>query len=200
MHQMILLFVGVLVTVIGALPFGLVNLSVVDISLKQSRKLAMQIAHGAALVEVLYGVVAILAGAIISEFIQKNLFLNYSLIGILVIGSIVFILRKKEKNTKRFSVFSSFLKGVFLNLISFQVFLYWSIATAFLYARNILDTRFLSIMIFAVGIWLGKILVLWIYAFLSTRIISKSVIISKHLNRIIGGILMIIAVYQFFSL
>ena len=52
MNQLILLLVGVFVTIIGALPFGLVNLSVVDVTLKQGRKPAMQVAYGAAWVEV----------------------------------------------------------------------------------------------------------------------------------------------------
>ena len=65
MHQLILLLLGIWVTIIGALPFGLVNLSVVDVSLKHGRRLAMLIAHGAALVEVLFGVGAMFTGGVL---------------------------------------------------------------------------------------------------------------------------------------
>ena len=200
MHQLILLFLGILVTIIGALPFGIVNPSVVDVSIQHGRRLAMQIAYGAALVEVLFGVGAMFAGGVLHDYIQGNLIVNYSIIGVLVIGSFVFLFRQKKKKATRFSTYSGFVKGVFLNLISFQVFLFWLIAIAFLHARNLLDTRFVSILIFAMGIWLGKFFVLWIYAYLSTRIISKSGLLSHHINQIIGGVLFLIAVFQVFTL
>jgi len=200
MHPLILLFLGIWVTVIGALPFGLVNLSVVDVSLQHGSKRAMPIAHGAALVEVLFGVGAMLTGGMLRDFIQGNSIVNYVIIGVLVAGSLVFLFHKKKEKKTQHSTYSGFVKGVFMNLISFQVFLYWLIAIAFLHSRNLLDTGFISILIFSLGIWLGKFLVLWIYAYLSTRIISKSGILSYHINRIIGGILLLIAVYQVFNL
>lgn len=199
MHQLVLLFTAILATMLGALPFGLVNLSVLDVSLQNGRKNAMQIAHGAAMVEVLFGITSILVGKTVSGFIQGNVVLEYLIIAIILFAGLLFLLRKKGGNTTVNSGFSGFLKGVFLNLISIQVFMYWLIAITFLYSKNLLDSQYLSILIFALGIWLGKMIVLWTYSILSERIVSKSALLSRNINQIIGGILIFIATIQLFN-
>lgn len=186
---------GALIAIIGALPFGLVNLTVLDTSYKQSKSKAIMIAHGAALIEVLFGIVALLVGGYILHFTKESLLARFIIVLIPGIAGIVFFLRKdlKIKESKRKG--SDFLKGVILNLISIQVLMYWFIAVAFLTAKQLIIEPHMFIY-FSLGIWFGKMFVLWLYARLSGVIFARASSLAPNMNRIIGGVLMITAAIQ----
>ena len=190
------LFIGFVACTVGALPFGIVNLTVLDETLRKGSRTALNIAHGAAIVEVLFGLAAILAGGIIEAYINDNAFINYFILGLFIVAGIVFFFNKKRIDFPDKSHFTGFLKGVFLNLISIQVFLFWIIAIAFLSTKDLGPTDSVSILIFLIGIWSGKMMVLWSYAILSKNIIAKSQKLSNNMNRIIGLILFSVAIIQ----
>ncbi len=194
------LILGSIAAVIGALPFGLVNLSVLRITIEEGQTPAINTARGAALVEVIYGIIAFTLGSYLSKIIGEVSFVNYIIIAISFAVGIVFLLKRRQIKSEKESHISGFVKGIFLNLISLQVFLFWIFATAFLISRQLMDSSFISIVIFAVGIWIGKMTVLWIYSLLSKKIVSKSQLISNNMNRIIGVIMLIIGIIQIFKL
>lgn len=193
--------IGFIASIIGALPFGLVNLTVLDVANKRGNRIAMNISHGAAVVEVLFALVAILAGSLIQQFINENIIIHYLIIAILFITGSLFIIKKRkalmrEDNSGTYG----FFKGVALNMVSFQVFLFWLIAITFLSSRQILEFNFIAISIFILGIWIGKMAVLYFYILLSNKIISKSRILSNNIDKIIGLVLFIIAAIQVIKL
>ena len=51
----IVLLIGITTSIVGAVPFGLVNLTVLNVSLEQGNRAALRIAHGASFIEVLFG-------------------------------------------------------------------------------------------------------------------------------------------------
>jgi threonine/homoserine/homoserine lactone efflux protein len=135
---LIILFLGMGAAIVGALPFGLVNLTVLNVTFERGNRAAIKIAHGAALVEVVFGLTALFAGGMLARHIEGNAIVSYTTAGVLIIG------------------------GVF----------------------------------FVSGIWLGKMAVLWMYMNLSNRILSRSRIISKNINTIIGIMLFGLAFVQ----
>jgi len=192
----ILLFIGIITTMIGALPFGLVNLTILNVTFEQGNRPALNIAYGASLVEVLFGLTAILAGGLLSEYIEGNLIISYFIVAVLFAGGLFFIFRKQGAGSSRDTGYSGFFKGIFLNLVSLQVFLFWILAIAFISSRHLLHYDFLSILVFVSGIWFGKMLVLLLYIKFSKKIISSSGIISKNINTIIGIVLFGVAFIQ----
>jgi hypothetical protein len=115
---------------------------------------------------------------------------------VLILGGIFFILKKQSKSDPRETGSSGFFKGILLNLVSIQVFLFWILAIAFLSSRELLQYDLVSILLFVSGTWLGKMAVLWLYMNLSNKILSSSRIISKNINTIIGIVLFGIAFFQ----
>lgn len=105
---------AILVTIVGALPFGLVNLTVLDVSYRDGNRNAMRIANGAAWVEVLFGLIALLAGSLISQNIEKNLVIKYLVLMIPAIVGIIFLFKKKfpsgQQKDKQHGLFS---RGIF---------------------------------------------------------------------------------------
>ena len=195
-NQITILITGAAVAILGALPFGLVNLTVLDVSMKRGSRHALSIAHGAALIEVFYGLIAIFTGSIVRKYIDGNIIINCFIILVLVVSGLFFLLKKQRSNSSGESGYLGFLKGALLNLISIQVFLFWLIALAYLSSRQLIQYDILSVLIFLSGIWIGKMTVLFLYMLLSKKIVSHSQILSKNINRIIGFILFGVAVFQ----
>ena len=195
------LIIGFIISVIGALPFGLVNLTVLNVAYKKGNSMAMNISHGAAIVEVLFGLIAILTGNLIHQFINENIVINYFIIAVLSISGLLFIIkRRKEMKEENRSKTYGFFKGVLLNMVSFQVLLFWLIAITFLSSRQIIEFNIIAILTFIMGIWIGKMAVLCFYILLSHKIISRSRILSKNIDKMIGIVLFIIAAIQIVQL
>ncbi len=191
-----LLVLGMGAAIVGGLPFGLVNLTVLNVTFERGNSAAIKIAHGAALVEVVFGLTALLTGGMLASYIEGNVIISYSTAAVLIIGGVFFILKKQRSSNSRVTGYSGFLNGILLNLVSMQVLLFWILAIAFLSSRELLQYDILSILLFVSGIWLGKMAVLWMYINLSNRILSRSRIISKNINTIIGIVLFGIAFIQ----
>jgi threonine/homoserine/homoserine lactone efflux protein len=196
LNQLTHLGFGFFVSVIGALPFGLVNLSVLDAANRMNNRVALSISHGAAIVEVLFGLIAIYAGSIIHQFISENSIINYISIAVLGLAGIIFLAKRRNIKSPGQSKSSGFFKGALLNIISFQVLIFWLVAVAFLSSKQIMDYHFTTILVFVIGIWIGKMTVLWLYIQLSNKIVSKSKIMSNNMDRILGFILFVIALIQ----
>ncbi|TFH39129.1 MAG: hypothetical protein E4G95_01920 [Bacteroidia bacterium] len=185
-------------TIIGALPFGLVNLSVLDTSYYQGSRMAIKIAHGAAIVEIFFGLSALFAGNFVLEFTDGSWFARFMEVVIPAIIGVVFFLKGKKTKKLPTEGRSGFLKGVFLNLISIQVLMYWLFVITYLNAKQVaIEPRLY--LFFGIGIWTGKMLVLYLYAKLSTLILARSKTIAYNMNRIIGSVLLITALIQFFK-
>lgn len=195
-NQFTILITGATVAILGALPFGLVNLTVLDVSLKRGNRYALSIAHGAALIEVFYGLIAIFAGGLVKKYIDGNIIINYFIILVLIVSGLFFLVKKQKSHSSGESGYLGFLKGALLNLISLQVFLFWMIALAYLSSKQLVQYDILSVLIFLSGIWIGKMTVLFLYMLLSKKIISHSQILSKNINRVIGFILFGVAILQ----
>ncbi len=61
-NSILFLLIGALATTIGAVPFGLANLSVVDVAIKANIRKSMSVAFGAAIIEIVFALTALLAG------------------------------------------------------------------------------------------------------------------------------------------
>jgi threonine/homoserine/homoserine lactone efflux protein len=200
MNYLLMILLGMGAAILGALPFGLVNLTVLNVTFERGNRAALKIAHGAALVEVAFGLTALFAGGLLTRYLEGNVIVAYSTAAVLIIGGIYFVLKKQRNSDNAERDASGFFRGIMLNLISIQVFLFWILAIAFLSSRELLQYDILSILLFVSGIWLGKMAVLWMYMNLSNRILSRSRIISKNINTIIGMVLIGMAFIQFLKI
>ncbi|MDA3818621.1 MAG: LysE family transporter [Prolixibacteraceae bacterium] len=195
-NYLIYFVIGFIVTAIGALPFGLVNLSVLNESINNRPKQAMLVAQGASLVEVAYGIIAFLSGKIMMNFISNNPIVKFSAIALIVLTAIFFLLKKEGKVMQRKVNGSSVLKGIILNLASVQVLIYWVVAMAVTLSLYLTKFGYENSWFIVAGIWPGKMAVLWLYKKLGERINNPENKLSRHMNQIIGGVLMVVAFIQ----
>lgn len=189
MSFIIIIITGFVAALIGALPFGLVNLTVLDKAFHENKNQALQIAHGAAWIEVLFGFMAISLGNKISTFIHNKSVFYYLILLLPALVGIVFLIRKKPVSKAKELSGNNFLKGIFLNLISVQVFLYWLVAIMYINQIHIKVQTFQEIIGFLAGIWIGKMIVLWLYVKLSKTVFQRWQFLGSYMNRIIGIVL-----------
>jgi threonine/homoserine/homoserine lactone efflux protein len=187
---------GTITCIIGALPFGLVNLSVVDITINKSEKAAILFSIGASLVEILFAIVAIIAGQQLSMLIAGNAFVKYGIVLLLFIASVYFFTKKYQQDHHPKYKIPFLLKGMFYNLISIQVLLYWFLVITFLQNNETIDFSLQCIIGFSLGVGFGKMGTLFFYRLISRQVKRKAVGISKKINQIIGGLLLFVAFFQ----
>ncbi|MBW6537845.1 MAG: LysE family translocator [Mariniphaga sp.] len=191
------LFIAMAATAIGAVPLGLVNLSVLDLALKNDTRSATQIAHGASVVEVFFALASLLAGAKLTPFFEGNPVVRYFVFAVLLVAGLFFWFKtNKEKIRKEAQKSYGFLKGALLNIVSIQVLLFWLLAATVLSAKQWLPTTFPEVLLFLSGVWLAKIGVLKGYAFLAKKVATHADKFSANTNRIIGVVLLAVAIVQ----
>jgi len=195
-NYLIYFVIGFIVTAIGALPFGLVNLSVLNESINNRPKQAMLVAQGASLVEVVYGIIAFLSGKILMNFISNNPIVKFSAVALIALTAVFFLLKKEQKAKQRKVNGSSILKGIILNLASVQVLIYWIVAMAVTLSLYLSKFGVENSWFIIAGIWPGKMAVLWLYKKLGEHVNNRENRLYRNMNQIIGGVLIIVAFIQ----
>ncbi|MGC9342101.1 MAG: LysE family transporter [Bacteroidales bacterium] len=199
MFTLKIFLLAIVITIIGAVPLGLVNLSVLRASFEKSRSEAMAISRGAAFVEIIFGLSAYFIGDFLSNYLETHTIVYTAIILLPALVGIFFIISNKRtrKNTEENQYKQrGFIKGLILNLVSLQVFLYWILAMAYLNTIVELDFRGLTLAGFIAGVWAGKMAVLLGYAFFSRLIMGRISFLTNHMNRVIGTVLILTTFIQ----
>ena len=197
MNEIILHFAfGFVASIIGAAPFGLVNLSVVDCTLKRGERAAFLVSAGATLIEIIFVLLAIFLGSRLAGYIENNQWIEFFILLVLLAAGISFFFRRNKDTDKKAFIMPAFVKGMFLNIFSVQVLLYWFVAVAFLQANSQIVFTRESIISFTLAVVPGKMLTLLLYRLLAKKIKSKSSVIARKINYIIGTIMVGLAAIQ----
>jgi L-lysine exporter family protein LysE/ArgO len=190
MNEIILhFFLGFIAAIIGAAPFGLVNLSVVESTLKRGERVAFLVSAGATLIEIVYVLLAIFLGSRLGGYIENNQWIEFFILLVLLAAGLSFFHRKNSGTDKKTFIMPAFVKGMFLNILSVQVLLYWFVAVAFLQANSQIVFTSECIIAFTLAVVPGKMLTLLLYRLLANKIKSKSIVIARKINYIIGIIM-----------
>lgn len=200
---MILVFfiIGFGSAILGALPLGASNIAVINTTLKHNTSQAMKITVAAGIAELLLSYYALHCNTVVKNFIDRNMWIQISIVIILLaIGA--FLMFKRENNTpkpKRSRFKSNYLKGFALGLLNPPVLIYWIVVIGLInkegYQLN-LQTPLLILLLFFLGVYLGKTLTLHMYSKFSLTLKTKIQNINSNVNRITGALLVAIAVIQ----
>jgi threonine/homoserine/homoserine lactone efflux protein len=206
-------FIGLLAAVVGALPLGTTNVAVINTTIKENFKNALKIVYTAALAEIILVVLAISFNKNVESFLQMNLWLQYTIVAILIIVGIVLVIGKKECikdengeciyiKERRIKI-SKQLLGFILGLVNPTVLVYWILVVSFLNNKMFyLSTQSepVAIIIFLLGVFIGKVVTLIGYGKFSFLLKVKIKNITTVINRVIGCVLICISLAQFVKL
>lgn len=195
-------FITLIISFVGSLPFGPINLVMIDTTLKNSLRAGFWFSFAAALVEMGQSLVALHGNSWLnsevyhSPWIKILGFILFSILGLL-------FLFKKERETNHNSYSSKkgfFVKGLVVALLNPQAIPFWIIILAYLQSTQFstinAQSTTANIISFIVGASCGKLGALMLFGIMSQQIINRSSLIRNHINRIIGIILLAVGMFQ----
>lgn len=199
MEFLIYFTVGVLVTFVGAIPLGTVNISVINTTLKADARNAMKIAFAAGIAEIIISFYALHCSVVVSSFIDMNQWIQVMIAIILfLIGGILFFKKQKASREKKFKM-SKYITGLFLGLLNPPVLVYWLFMITYLNKNDFhlnMNSSLAILFVFFSGVYLGKLLTLYGYSRFSILIKNKVQNIATVINRVIGVLLLVIGCVQ----
>ena len=198
---LVYLFIGIIASLIGALPLGASNIAVINTTLKQDAKQAFKIVIAAGIAEVILSFYALHCNTVVRNFIDMNMWIQIAIVFVLLtIGAFLLFKKTTEKSKNKKSITKSkYATGFLLGLLNPPVLIYWIVVIGMInkynYTLSIQSSIFILFLFFS-GSYLGKILTLYAYSKFSLFIKEKSQNISTKVNRITGVLLIVIAVFQ----
>ena len=189
---------GLLGSFLGGVAFGPINLSVVNITLKENIKSAIRFSIAAAFAEVILAYIAIMFGKIISRRIEEFPELKLLVIAFFIILGLFFILKREtpetESSTGKNS--SNFVTGFIVAILNPQIIPYWILVLAYLKSSNYLHLNSWHILLFLIGVSLGKFIILTLYGYLSEYIKRHFSNINDYVSKTIGSLLIVVGLVQ----
>ena len=190
-------FWGLMVSFLGSLPLGTLNVAAMQISVQESIMNAIYFSLGSLLVEMIYVRISLVGINWIRK--QKKLFrwMEWITLGIVValaVGSFIAAAKPHEaKNVMLNNNIHRFLLGIMLSAISPMQIPFWFGWSTVLFSKNILLPKSSYYNVYIVGIGLGTLLGNCVFIFGGKWIVQKMNGNQNLMNWIIGGIFAVTA-------
>lgn len=195
--------IAMLISFLGTIPFGPINLSVVDTSINKSFRAALAFALAAAVVEILQSFVALHCSALIDSFLNESALTKILAVLLLFGLGLMFWFKKpkgKAKKEEGSEGKNDFFRGFIISILNPQAIPFWIFALSYLKMSQMiaLDTKMAISVVaaFLFGVAGGKFLALLLFAVAGKQLKNRIGVINRLMNKIIGGILLGIGVVQ----
>ncbi len=193
---------GFITSFVGSIPFGSINLAVIRISITENSVAAFRFIIGATIAEFFYSFIAIHFSAFLLAIPKLEFYIRLASIPIFVaLGGLYFVSKPKEKPSGFISGSqNNFLQGLTIGFLNpLQIPFWLAYGTYFLSVGWIKENSML-LNIFILGIILGSSVLLLIIAKSASYYREKFSINDDKVNKIIGGIFVLLACYQLISI
>ena len=202
-HPFLAFFIALGVSFGSAIPFGPINLSVVNTTLRNDYKSGIIFSLAAALVEIVQSLVAMYCSRFMADFFMSSPFIKVAAFVLFMVIGLVFLLKKnkvKDESKSKSSKTANFFKGMFIALANPQTLPFWIFVLTYLETVQMIPINLSSpwsiIIAFMIGVSLGRFLGLSIFTVLSHHIRKKSDKITYAVNKGMGIFLIILGVIQ----
>ncbi len=185
-------FWGLMVSFLGSLPLGTLNVAAMQISVQEGIRYAIYFSLGSLLVEMIYVRISLVGINWIRK--QKKLFrwmewITLAIVVALAVGSFVAAMQPHAaKNVILHNNINRFVLGVMMSAISPMQIPFWFGWSTVLFTKNILQPKNSYYNIYIVGIGLGTLLGNFVFIFGGKWIVEKLHGDQNLMNWIIGGI------------
>ena len=164
---MVILFTTILVSFLGSVHPGPLNVSVVSTALEKGKKGAIYLAIGGIIPEFIYSTIAAEG---VMYFLRNLLFFNllrWAMVIILLYFSATILWNQTARSIKKPEIKAGklFLKGFILSILNPQLLLFWMLIVLYYQSFNLLkmSTHFDTVM-FVLGTGIGAFLLNFVYA------------------------------------
>ena len=191
-------FWGMIISFLGSLPLGTLNVAAMQISVQENIRNAIYFSLGSLLVEMIYVRISLVGINWIRK--QKKLFrwmewIALAIVVALAIGSFIAAMQPHHaKNVMLNNNINRFLLGILLSAISPMQIPFWFGWSTVLFTKNILLPKNTHYNFYIVGIGLGTLFGNFVFIFGGKWIVQRLNANQSLMNWIIGGIFAITAI------
>ncbi len=198
-------FVGMMVSFIGSLPLGTLNIAAMQISIADGKGPAISFAIGILLVEIIYVRISLVAMDKIRKQEKVLRMLEWITLTIIVALAVFsFVAAAKGGGASKNIVLSNglprFLLGVVMSALNPVQIPFWFGWSTVLFAKKILLPRNDHYNVYTLGIGIGTFIGTCIFIYGGQLMVSKLNANQNVLNYIIGGIFSLTAIIQLWKM
>lgn len=198
-------FTAMLISFLGQLPFGNMNLTATQLAVQEGFKIAWKYSIGIVLVEVIYLRLALTA---MNWVVQNQLIFKImswlTVFVFLALGILSIIIAKKQTQEKKGLLLNNkldrFVLGVSVSAINPVQIPFWFIWSTQLINSNVLKTTTAHFNLFTGGAALGSIAGLIVYMYGGRWLIQKMKASNRQLNIFMGIVFILAALWQLYSI
>jgi threonine/homoserine/homoserine lactone efflux protein len=198
-------FTGTIISFLGQLPFGNMNLIATQLGVQESFANAWKFAFGVVLIEVIYLRLALAGMDWVVMHEQIFIILGWiTVVVFLALGILGFILAKKQTENKKGLLLSNnmhrFLLGISMSLINPAQLPFWFLWSTQMMSNGLLHSTTSDFNFFTVGAGLGSLAGLAVYIYGGKWAIEKMKASNRALNIFMGIIFIIAALLQLYHM
>ena len=190
---------GIVLSFVGSIPFGTINVTVMESAITRGFKNAVWVIFGAALIEFIQTLAALRFSAFITQSMVTELILFWVSIPIFIAFGIYFIRKKNaiKPEIHGYSRGRGFLKGVIVSSLNVLAIPYWIFYGSYLTSIGVINLgQNLNILVFGLGVLSGTITILLIYARLGEYAKTKFNRITHYITPVVGYFFFVLALIQ----
>lgn len=198
-------FIGSLISFLGQLPLGNMNLTATQISVQENFKSAWKYGIGIVLVEIIYLRLALTGMDWVVEHKQLFTILGWvTVVMFIALGMMAFIIARKQPSAKKGLLLNNkmnrFLLGVVVSGINPAQIPFWFIWSTQLINSKVLAPTTAQFNLFTAGAGLGSLAGLAVYIHGGKWIINKMKTSNRKLNVFMGVIFIFAGLFQLYNM
>ncbi len=198
-------FTGMLISFLGTLPLGTLNVSAMQLSIQETTRRAIQFALGVAVVEIIYVRVSLKGMNWVME--HQSLFrilewVTVLLFVILAISSFRAAQRKEgdQKNIVFRNNMNRFVLGVTMSAINPVQIPFWFIWSTYLLSNGFLLPKEVQYNTYTAGIGIGTLIALAVFIFAGKWMIQRLRASHRIINLAVGSVFVLSALIQLYRM
>lgn len=188
--------VGGVVSFLGSLPLGVLNLTAIQISVQRGTKAAWRFAWACAIVEFFYAYLAVW----LTQTVLQTEWLNLLVQGVsvvTVVGIGLYYLRKQNASEVVFAHVGAFRLGTVLSIANMVAIPFWLVYTAFLSRLEWVSISSHALIgAYVVGISVGTLAAILFFAASARSLVRRLTTSQRRINQCIGWTLLVAGAYQ----
>lgn len=159
--------IGLVLSFIGSIPFGSINVTVIESAILNGFRNALWVIFGASLVEFFQVVIALKFSSLITQYPMTEQILFWMTIPIFIGLAWYYFKQRRSEQTELhgYSKGRGFLKGVIISILNVLAIPFWIFYGTYLDSVDLIDaTQNINILVFSFGAFAGMVLLLMVYA------------------------------------
>ena len=199
------LFIGSLISFLGQLPLGNMNLTATQISVQENFKSAWKYGSGIVLVEIIYLRLALTGMDWVVEHKQLFTIMGWvTVVMFIALGVMAFVIARKQTSAKKGLLLNNkmnrFLLGVVVSGINPAQIPFWFLWSTQLIDSKVLEPTTSQFNLFTAGAGLGSLAGLAVYIHGGKWIINKMKTSNRKLNVFMGIVFILAGLFQLYNM